>query len=86
MMCVIYHETLYISYTSDISEPVTIRCNDDYIFDNEIKRCVPECGRWTYTSHSQERVVTALAITGTILGIITSTLFLFSSGIKYKQM
>ncbi|CAI7999353.1 hypothetical protein GBAR_LOCUS2691, partial [Geodia barretti] len=40
----------------------------------------------TYTSHRDDRILTGFSITGTLLAILISIIFVVGSGIKHKQM
>jgi hypothetical protein len=59
---------------------------DDRILTGFSKRCVPECGKWTYTTHRDDRILTGFSITGILLAILLSIIFVVGSGIKHKQM
>ena len=61
-------------------------CSDDFYLDDNSSTCLPQCGKWTYTSHSIDRILTIATIAGTVLGILVSTILLVVSFILYKKM
>ena len=61
-------------------------CSDDFYFDENSTTCLPHCGKWSYTSHSLDRILRILSISGTAVGILMSSTLLIASFILYKKM
>ena len=47
-------------------------CRDDLYLNT----CLPECGKWTYPSHNEDRVITTLHIAGSSFGIVITVAFI----------